>query len=389
MAIITLTPDEMRARNTLKWTRYAPDVLPLWVAEMDIRTCPAVQDAIASAVGRQTYGYPSGDSRLAEATADWCARRYAWQVDPGLVHAVPDVLVGVRAAIDHFTTPGSPIVLPVPAYMPFFDVLDVCGRRGVFTSMLVEDCPDGGTAHRFDLAAIEAAFAAGAGGIILCNPYNPLGAVFPAWHLAEVCELAARYGARVVSDEIHAPLVYGRRHIPTASVSRAAAEVTVTVLASSKGFNTPGLKCAQVVLSNDADARRWSQVHRMRYEGVSTLGVEASVAAYRDGAEWLDELLVFLAGNRDHLARTLPEVVPGLRWAPPQATFLAWLDFSGVAALGGADPSAWLLERAKVFLNPGPAFGPGGQHHARLNFGTSRDILEEFVSRLGGAVGSR
>ncbi len=386
---MTLTPDEMRARNTLKWTRHAPEILPLWVAEMDIETCPAVQDAIRSAVDRQTYGYPAGDTRLADATADWCARRYDWQIDPALVHAVPDVLVGVRAAIDHFTTPGSPIVLPVPAYMPFFDVLDVCGRRGAFVPMLTERGPEGSTAHLFDLTAIEAAFAAGAGGLVLCNPYNPLGAVFPAWHLAEICDLAARYGARIISDEIHAPLVYGRRHIPTASVSRTAAEVTVTVLASSKGFNTPGLKCAQVVLSNDADARRWPQVHRMRYEGVSTLGVEASIAAYREGTEWLDELLVFLAGNRDYLAETLPEAAPGLQWSPPQATFLAWLDFSDVGALGGADPSAWLLTEAKVFLNPGPAFGEGGRGHARLNFGTSRDILEEFVSRLDSALKDR
>ena len=135
------------------------------------------------------------------------------------MHDLPDVLTGVRLAIDHFTVAGSPIVLPVPAYMPFFDVLEVTGRRGVYTPMLAVTEEDGTAGYRFDLDALASAFAAGAGGIILCNPYNPLGAVFPAEHLAAICEVAATHGARVISDEIHAPVVYGARHVPTATVS--------------------------------------------------------------------------------------------------------------------------------------------------------------------------
>ena len=386
MPIVTLAPEQLRARHTMKWTRFAPDVLPLWVAEMDVETCPAVGDAVREAAAREVFGYPSTDRRLASATADWCADRYGWDVDPVHVHALPDVLVGVRVAIDHFTVAGSPIVLPVPAYMPFFDVLEVTGRRGVYVPMLPHTEDDGAAGYRFDLEAIEAAFAAGAGGIIVCNPYNPLGAVFPAEHLADVCALAERYGARVISDEIHATLVYDGRHVPTATVSPIAPEVTITLLASSKGFNTPGLKCAQVVLSNDADVRVWRKINPMRHHGASTLGIEASIASYRDGGPWLDELLPFLAANRDFLVSELARVAPQLRIAPPRATYLAWLDFRAVPALGGADPSAWLLEHAKVFLNPGPAFGPGGEGHARLNFGTSRAILTEFVARLEAAL---
>lgn len=386
MAIVTLTPDELRRRHTMKWTRFSPDVLPLWVAEMDLETCPAVGEAVREAAVREVFGYPSHDDRLKSATAHWCATRYDWQIDPGRVHVLPDVLTGVRLAIDHFTVSGSPIVLPVPAYMPFFDVLKVTGRRGIYTAMLPHTEDDGTIGYRFDLAAIEAAFQGGAGGIIVCNPYNPLGAVFPPEHLAQVCVLAERYGARVISDEIHATLVYGERHVPTVTVSDLAPEVTITLLASSKGFNTPGLRCAQAVLTNDADVRAWRKINPMRSHGASTLGIEASIASYRDGADWLDELLPFLAANRDYLVTALTEAAPGLRFVPPRATYLAWLDFRGVAALGGADPSAWLLEHANVFLNSGPTFGPGGAGHARLNFGTSPAILADAVDRIRRAL---
>ncbi|MEP7160913.1 MAG: MalY/PatB family protein [Dermatophilaceae bacterium] len=378
---VTLTPAQLRARHTMKWTRHGPEILPLWVAEMDFATCPAVGEAVREAAAREVFGYETRDGRLARATAAWCERRYGWSVDPARIREIPDVLRGVELVINHFTTPGSDIVLPVPAYMPFFDVLHLTGRRGVYVPMLRD-----GAAYHFDLEAIEDAFRRGAGGIIVCNPYNPIGAVFSAQELHAVCALAERYGARVVSDEIHATLVYDGRHVPTASVSDVAAEVTITLLASSKGFNTPGLKCAQLVFSHDRDLRVLAQVNRMVMHGASTLGIEASIAAYERGEPWLDELLAYLRGNRDYLVGALSAAVPGIGYVPPAATYLAWLDFTGVDALKGEDPSAWLLHHAKVSVNPGPAFGPGGEHHTRLNFGTSRAILSECVERMSEAI---
>lgn len=179
MPIVTLTPDQLRARHTLKWMRHTPDVLPMWVAEMDVATAPVVIEAVREAAEREVFGYAAADSRLPEATAAWCAERYAWQIDPSLVYPLPDVLCGIRLAIDCFTVQGSPIVLPVPAYAPFFSALDVTGRRGIFVRMISHREADGRAGYRFDLDAIEDAFIAGAGGLILCNPYNPLGAVFP------------------------------------------------------------------------------------------------------------------------------------------------------------------------------------------------------------------
>lgn len=383
-SLTTLTLDELRARRTMKWTTYPPDVLPLWVAEMDFATAPVVQEAIRDAVAREVYGYPSHDGRLAEAVAAFSQRRYGWAVDPACVHVVPDVLKAVELAITHLTTPDSAVVLPVPAYMPFFDVLHLTGRRGVFVPMLRE--ADG---YAFDLTAIEAAFAAGAGSVILCNPYNPLGAVFSVAQLRALTDLAASYDALVIADEIHAPLRYEGAHVPAASVSAAAAEVTLTLVASSKGWNTPGLKCAQVITSNPRHQRAWTRMHRLRGHGASTIGIEASIASYEHGEPWLESLLAYLRGNRDYLAAALPQVAPGIGFVPPAATYLAWLDFREVSALGGAEPSPWLVEHARVALNPGVAFGAGGAGHARLNFGTSREILEEYVDRVGRALGTR
>ncbi len=384
--ITTLTPAQLRARHTMKWTRMPADVLPMWVAEMDVETCPEVAAAVRDAAAREVFGYPTYDGRLQDATAQWCARRYSWDVDPDRVIELPEVLTGVRVAIEQLTLPGSPVILPVPAYPPFFDVLDVTGRRGVLVPMLAHTEDDGTSGYRFDLQAIEEAFAAGAGSIVVCNPYNPLGAVFPAEHLAAVCALAERYGARVISDEIHATLVYDRRHLPTAAVSETAAAVTVTITAASKGFNTPGLKSAQLILNNEADARAWTKTNRLRFAGASTLGTEAAIAAYTHGEPWLDELLTFLAARRDRLEEALPAILPGLRMSHPAATYLAWLDFRDVAQLGGDDPSAWLLREARVFLNPGPTFGAVGAGHARLNFATSPELVEDFLARVAGAV---
>lgn len=365
----------------MKWTAYDDDVLPLWVAETDFDTCPAVKEAIQKSVDDQVYGYPSIDSRLADALTSWCSERYGWDINPAWVHDLPDVLKGLELAIELFTVPGTPIVLPMPAYMPFFSVLELTGRRVVPTSMIYTEGH-----YEFDFEAIEEAFDNGAGGIILCNPYNPLGATFSADVLERMAQLAHKYSVKIISDEIHAPLVYDATHIPTASVSDTAAQVTVTLTATSKGFNTPGLKCAQIILTNDHDAAIWKKINMFKSHGAATMGIEASIGAYTQGGPWLDELMAYLKDNRDYLAEKLPEAIPGIGFRPPQATYLGWLDFSGVKAMDGMDPTQFLLDHARVAINPGEPFGPGGERHGRLNFGTSRDILDIFLERTSAAL---
>jgi cysteine-S-conjugate beta-lyase len=251
-----MTEEQLRHRNTIKWNCFGPDVLPLWIAEMDFPTAPAVLDGIRTCIANEEFGYPPfGEDTLPRATADWCRRRYGWDLSPERVRIVPDVLKGLEAVINFLTRPESPIVLPVPAYKPFFDVLQGTGRQRVEILMLQQDSGR----YVMDLDALDTAFANGAGSLILCNPNNPLGTAFSADELRAIVGIAASHGVRVIADEIHGPLVYGRPHVPAASVSDTAAETVVTLVSASKGWNLPGLMCAQVILSNDRDVRNWDQ----------------------------------------------------------------------------------------------------------------------------------
>ncbi|SRX94233.1 putative aminotransferase [Mycobacterium tuberculosis H37Rv] [Mycobacterium shimoidei] len=378
----SLTEEQLRARRTIKWNLFGPDVLALWIAEMDFPTAPVVLDAVRTCVDNEEFGYPpSGEDLLPNATADWCRRRYGWSIRPESVRIVPDVLKGMQVAINFLTRPESPVVLPVPAYMPFFDVLHVTGRPRVEIRMTQE------LSGRYvmDLDELDAAFAGGAGSLILCNPNNPLGTAFTADELRAIVDIAARHHARVIADEIHAPLVYDRAHVPAASVSETAADTVITLLSASKGWNLPGLVCAQVVLTNPGDIDAWDRINMLHTMGVSTVGIRANVAAYSAGAPWLDELLVYLRANRDHLARTLPESVPGLKINSPEATYMSWVDFRALNL--PAEPAEYLLSKAKVALSPGIPFGAAvGSGFARLNFATPRAILDRAIEAMAAAL---
>ncbi len=377
-----LTEDQLRRRKSSKWSCFESDVLPLWVAEMDFPAAPPILDAVRACVEEEEFGYPPvGESDLPRATADWCRRRYQWGARPEWVRDIPDVLKGIEVIIRFLTRPESPVVLPVPAYMHFFDVLQVTGRQRVEIPMLPQDSGH----YLLDLDALDAAFAAGAGSVILCNPSNPLGTAFSADELRAIVDIAADHDARIIADEVHGPLVYERRHIPAASVSPHAADVVVTLLSASKGWNLPGLKCAQTILSNRRDARAWDRIDMLHVMGASTIGIRANIAAYDRGAAWLEALLGHLRANRDHLARTLPEAAPGVRVNTPEATFLSWIDFRALNL--PTEPADYLLSKARVALSPGISFGAAaGSGFARMNFATSRPILDRAIEAIAAAL---
>jgi cystathionine beta-lyase len=294
---------------------------------------------------------------------------------------VPDVLKGIEVVIKFLTRPESPVVLPVPAYMPFFDVLQITGRQRVEIPMLQEDSGR----YVLDLDALDSAFAGGAGSLILCNPNNPLGTAFRDDELRAIVDIAAAHDARVIADEIHAPLVYGRPHVAAASVSDTAAHTVVTLMSASKGWNLPGLICAQVILSNDHDARQWERINKLHKMGVSTIGIRANIAAYDHGGDWVDELLGYLQVNRDHLAAALPERCPGVRVNTPEATYMSWVDFRALNL--PTEPAELLLSKAKVAVSPGIPFGATvGSGFARLNFATTRAILDKAISAIAAAL---
>jgi cystathionine beta-lyase len=376
-----LDTSALRDRGTAKWSHFGPDVLPLWVAEMDFPPAPVVRSAIEDAVHREAFGYPRLDAQtgLPEATAGWSARRYGWEVDPSRVHTLPDVLRGVDLAIELYSAPGSAIVLPTPAYMPFFEVIKVAGRPLVEVPMAVE-------VGRFvlDLDRIGEALQGEARTLILCNPYNPLGRAFSTEELQDLSLIVARNGARVISDEIHGPITYGRTHVPYASVSDEAAAHSVTLVSASKAWNLPGLKCAQAIVTNASDDLRWRELSVLRTHGASTLGIEANIAAYDSGATWLDETLLYLDQNRRDLAELISSNLPGVKYQVPEATYLAWLDLNAIEL--PSEPAEFLLEHARVAVNPGLAFGANGAGCVRLNFATSAAILERAVLAIAEAI---
>jgi cystathionine beta-lyase len=370
----------LRRRRTVKWTLYGPDVLAAWVAEMDFDVAPAVRSALLDAVEREDFGYVEADlSALTNACADFLSARYGWRISPRRIFPIADVLTGLSAAFDVFSPPGCGVVVPTPAYPPFFEVVELTGRTPVSVPM-IDDAA-------LDLDAIDAAFAAGARALLICNPHNPTGRAFTASELGALARVVDRHRARVVADEVHAPLVYpGRSHVPYATASDAAAAHAITVTSASKAFNLAGLKCAQVIASNREDAARWRKLRIFEVAGPTPLGVAASIAAYREGGGWLDGLIDYLDGNRRFLVEGLAAEVPEVACGLPEATFLAWLDASG---LGVDDPARFFLERARVALSDGPGFGAGSEQRVRLNFATSRAVLERIVGAMGAAVRSR
>jgi cystathionine beta-lyase len=372
--------ERLRRRRTVKWTLYGPDVLAAWVAEMDFDVAPAVRAAILDAVDREDFGYVEADlGALTTACAAFIEAEYGWVVPPARIFPVADVLSAISTALDVFVEPGSGVVVPTPAYPPFFEVVELTGRPVVESPMLREADRD-----TLDLDSIDAALAGGARAVLLCSPHNPTGRVFAIEELGALATIVDRHRARVVADEVHAPLVYpGHDHVPYATVSDAAAAHTLTVTSASKAFNLAGLKCAQVIASNHADAARWRELRVFEVAGPTPIGIAASVAAYRDSGTWLRELVTYLNGNRGYLAELLAANLPAISLRPPESTFLSWLDCSG---LGLEDPARFFLDHARVAVSDGPPFGSGCDQHVRLNFATSRALLERIVGAMGGAV---
>ncbi|MGS2619003.1 MalY/PatB family protein [Micromonospora sp. LZ34] len=388
-----LTLDELRQRTSVKWQMHPPDVLPLWVAEMDVPLAPAVAGALHRAIDLGDTGYAHGTA-YAEALGDFAARRWGWddfRVDHTTV--VPDVMMGIVEVLRLVTDPADAVVVCSPVYPPFYAFVSHADRRVIEAPL--------GPDLRMDLAALDEAFRRareyGRGpAFLICNPHNPTGVVHRRDELEAVAELADRHGVRVISDEIHAPLVLPGAHF-TPYLTVAGAENAFALTSASKAWNLAGLKAALAV----AGPRAAADLARMPEEvghGPSHLGVIAHTAALRAGGQWLDLLLDGLDANRTLLETLLAKHLPSVRYHRPEGTYLAWLDCTGLGIDGGppagepgvasaiAGPAKVFLDRARVALSSGHVFGTGGTGFVRLNFATSPAILTDAVTRMGRAV---
>jgi cystathionine beta-lyase len=370
---------ELRLRRSAKWRTYPADVLPLTVAEMDFTLAPPILDALRAAVDASDTGYSAAVPELGHALAGFAAARWDWQIDPDAVTAVTDVGVGVVELLRVLTRPGDVVVINPPVYPPFFDWAPEAGARLLEIPLAHTD-----SGWQLDLAAIEAAFATRPAVFLLCNPHNPVGRVHTRDELAALVRLARLYGVTIVSDEIHAPVVLpGATFTPILTIP-GAAEVAVSVVSASKAFNLAGLKCAAVVTASPAMAgvvgrfppdARWRTGH---------LGVIATVAAFRDGGPWLDDLLATLDARRTQLGDLVDDRLPMIDWHPPQATYLAWLDCTKLGA--DNEPRDLFLERGRIAVEPGLRFGAAGAGFVRLNFGTSAEVLDRATAGMAAAL---
>ena len=386
----SLTPQQMRERGTLKRSQYPGDVIGAWVAEMDLGTAPAVEAAIHQAVHDGLLGYmpPSVSQATREETARYQREAFSWQVEAEHVSLLPDVLSSLSMIIASHTRAASAVIVPTPAYTPFLEIPGRNGRSCIEVPSATRRASDGSPRWELDLDGIESAMDAGAGLLVLCNPWNPVGRALTAAELDAVATLSSTYGVPVFADEIHAPLVLDaeRTHIPYASRPGSDPDLTFTATAASKGWNIPGLKCAQLIASGRARAR-WdadTPSAHLRAEA-SVVGALATIAALRDGRDWLSEVRTYIRANRDALGEALAGA-EGIEPTLPEATYLAWLDCRG---LDLEQPARYFRKEAGVAMNEGTTYGKAWSGFCRLNLATGRSIEEETVHRITEAVRRR
>jgi cystathionine beta-lyase len=369
--------DELRRRHSAKWRSYPDDVIPLFVAETDYPSAPAITAALHEAVARGDTGYTPADPGVTAAYTAFAARRLGWEPDPARMRITGDVIMGVVEILRRVIAPGDRVVVTPPVYPPFFEAVPEAG--GIVQSVPLRDTGEG---WQLDLAAIEAALRAGARAVLLCNPHNPTGTIHTPQTLRALAELAECHGAVVVSDEIHAPLPRaGKVVTPFLSVSDAAARCGYAVVSASKAFNLAGLKCAIMVAAHE----RTHTVLRSLPDEVSwrtgLFGALATVAALSvESDDWLDAQALAIDASVELLGTLLTALLPDAGYRPPDAGYLGWVDLSRYG--WGEAPARRILREARVAVHSGPAFGEGGAGHIRLTLGCGPEVLTEAIERI-------
>ncbi len=371
---------ERRGTASAKWERYrGRDVLPLWVADMDFRSPPAVLDALRRRVDHGIFGYPVAPDALVDVVREMLERDYGWRIDPVWIVWLPGLVTGINLCCRAVGTSGDEVLSTTPIYPPFL-------TAPRFSDRTVTRVPMVCAADRWvmDLERIAAAVTPRTRLMLLCNPHNPAGRIFGRDELTQLARICAEHDLVICSDEIHCELLLdeGKPHIPIATLGPDVAARTITLLAPSKTYNIAGLGCSLAVISDAGLRQRFQNEARGIVPGVNVLGYEAALAAYRDGRAWREALLTTLRAHRDQVVASVA-AMPGLEMAVPEATYLAWIDARG---LGVASPARF-FEQHGVGLSDGVDFGVPG--FVRLNFGCPRGLLLEALDRMARATAAR
>lgn len=377
------TSIDRRQYPSQKWHRYDEDVLPLWVADMDFISPPAVIGALQARVGHGVFGYGHTAGSLCQTLCQWSRQHYDWEIDADWQIWLPGVVPALHLASLALTQPGDGILTVTPIYPPFLKVAEHTGRLAQYAELAPPATPEG--AWRLDREALEAAITPRTRLLLWCHPHNPTGHVWQFEELTILAELAERHDLLIASDELHCDLILdGGRHRPLAALFPELAKRIITLWAPSKTFNLAGLTTACAVVPDRELRRRLQVAMAGLIPDCNVLGLLAAEVAYAEGEPWRQALLEVLRGNRQMIAEYV-EGWPNVSWQPPQATYLAWLDLRQ-AGLGDS-PQQALLEQTRVALSDGADFGWPG--FIRLNFGTPTSLLEQALQRLDAVLKER
>jgi len=379
---------ERRGTHATKWDMMAKlsginaaDGIPMWVADMDFAAPPGVTQALAAVVERGVHGYYADNGSWAKALADWLARRHGLSIDPEWVSPTPGVVSGLGLILQAVSVPGDEVVVFPPAYHAFRKII-LANERRILDAQLVERQGR----YVMDLDALRAMLTPRTKVVFFCSPHNPGGTVWSADEIRALAAFCTEHDLILVSDEIHCDLVLGgAKHVPTIAAAPEVADRLITCVAATKTFNLAGAHVGACVTSNPELKRKLdARIAASGLGSYAAFGMIATEAAWRTGDAWLDELLPYLAGNRDLLDSRIEAAAPGARSMRLDATYLAWVNFSGTG-LKAEDVAKRVSERARIFVSPGPQFGPGGETWLRFNFATPRPILREALDRLDDA----
>jgi len=376
-----LNLSELQTHRSEKWRAFPHDVLPLPVAEMDFPVADPIRETLREMVDRSDLGYLGPIPEMGIAFAGFAQRRWGWSVDPLQVRIAADVGVGVVEVLRVITKPGDKILINSPVYPNFWTWCNETHLQQVDVPLTESETEVNGSHWILDWDGIEKAYKSGIKAHLICNPHNPLGRVYTREELSRLADLAKTHNVYILSDEIHAPLTFPEQSFtPFLAISETAREVGITITAASKGWNIAGLKCAIIVTQNSKVYETLNAIAPATHYRASLLGAFATVTAFEKGEPWLEDVMVELDHNRKLIAELIAAKTPGVGYRIPHCSYLAWLDLTAFTL--GEDPSAVLIEKAKVAFVQGLRFGPQSTQYVRLNFATSPEILEEAFNRL-------
>jgi cystathionine beta-lyase len=376
---------ELSTHHSEKWRAFAPDVIPLPVAEMDFPVAAPIREFLHSMVEHSDMGYLGAIPELGNSFASFANTRWNWTVDPTHVRVATDVGVGVVEILRVFTIPGDGVLISSPVYQNFYTWINETKVTSIDVPFIYQQSDDVSLAWSIDWKGIEEAYSSGIKVHLLCSPHNPIGRVYTKEELSKFVALAVKYNVIIISDEIHSPLEYSEHpFVPILTLGAEAQSHCVVVTAASKGWNIAGLKCAIIVSGSEAMHEKLNALPPALHYRASLLGAFATAVAFDKCVPWLDAVIKQLVHNRNLISKLLAEHLPEVIYNPPQHSYLAWFDLSALNL--GTEPTAVILDKTKVALNAGHIYGAQWGQFARMNFATSPEIITQAITQMARGI---